>query len=176
MVSELRRKLMDSGALMRGEFTLASGRRSGYYVDIKRASTDPAILSMMARELSSLMSNNNVRADRIAGVALGSIPLAVALSLETGIPFVMVRREKKDHGTGRAIEGRLEKGDQVVVVEDVITSASSATEAIRSLREAGATVSTVLAVIDRQEGGAELLKEIGVRLLSLLTASDLLED
>lgn len=176
MVSELRKDLMECGAVMRGDFKLASGRRSQYYIDIKRASTDPVILSLMAREMSKLIRREALSPDRIGGVVLGSIPLAVALSLETGIPFVMVRRERKDHGVGRSIEGILEQGEEVVVVEDVITSASSVAEAVSSLREAGAEVNTALTVIDRQEGGAELLKGMGVRLLSLLTAADLLED
>jgi orotate phosphoribosyltransferase len=112
--------------------------------------------------------------DRIAGVVLGSIPLAVALSLRTGTPYVMVRKEKKDHGTGKLIEGAMMQNDQVLVVEDVVTSAGSSAEAITILRDAGAKVSVALTVIDRQEGGKERLAEMGVELLALLTAEDVL--
>jgi orotate phosphoribosyltransferase len=124
--------------------------------------------------MSGTLSKEGVKFDRIAGVLLGSIPLAVALSLETKIPFVMVRKEKKNHGTGKLVEGILVKGEKVLVVEDVITSAGSVSEAISTLRNEGVVVETVLAVVDRQEGGREKLEDMNVRLLSLLTARDLL--
>jgi orotate phosphoribosyltransferase len=107
-------------------------------------------------------------------VVLGSIPLAVALSLRTGIPFVMVRKEKKEHGTGKQIEGVLSHGENVLIVEDVITSAGSSAEAVNILRAAGGKVAEVITVIDRQEGGEAKLAGLGVRLHALLTAEDVL--
>jgi len=156
-----------------GDFTLASGRKSKYYIDIKKATTDPRVLGLtadlMAKELGE---GSDVK--RIAGVALGSIPLAVALSLRTGIPFVMVRKEKKDHGTGKLIEGELKVGEKVLVVEDVITSAGSAVYAVQTLREAGAVVETVMSVVDREEGGQDVLRGMGVELRPLVTAGKIL--
>ncbi|MEI9479880.1 MAG: orotate phosphoribosyltransferase [Deltaproteobacteria bacterium] len=128
------------------------------------------IADSMAREMITWDS----KPDRIAGVVLGSIPLAVALSLRTGIPFVMVRKEKKEHGTGKQIEGVLKQGERVLVVEDVVTSAGSSAEAVGTLRSAGAVVEEVLAVIDRQESGKERLAQMNVRLVPLLTAEDVL--
>ena len=116
------------------------------------------------------------RPDRIAGIVLGSVPLAAALSLETGIPYVMVRKEKKDHGTGKLIEGVLNKGDKVLVVEDVITSAGSSVKGIGTLREEGAVVTDVFSVIDREAGGSDALAQIGVKLTPLVKASELLRD
>lgn len=172
----LKEALKECGALMYGDFTLASGKKSRYYIDIKRASTDPSVLAEITEEMNGLLMAKGIAVDRIAGVVLGSIPLAVALSLRTGTPYVMVRKERKDHGTGRLVEGTMSQNDRVLVVEDVVTSAGSSAEAVSILRDAGAKVSMVLAVIDRQEGGRERLAEMGVELLSLLTAEDVLRD
>jgi len=176
MNKKLKESLKACQALQYGDFTLASGKHSKYYIDIKRASTDPAILSAIAEDMETEMKRKGIAADRIAGVVLGSVPLAVALSLRTGIPYVMVRKEKKDHGTGKLIEGVLTTGMRVLVVEDVVTSAGSSAEAIAILREAGAKVDHVLVVIDRQEGGEARLSGIGVRLVPLLTAEEVLRD
>jgi len=174
MICDLKETLKECGALLYGDFTLASGKKSTYYIDIKKASTDPKVLAQIAEQMATRLNERGTRVDRIAGVVLGSIPLAVALSLKTGIPFVMVRKERKEHGTGKLIEGVLCRGEKVLVVEDVVTSAGSSSEAISILRGAGAEVTSVLTVIDRQEGGAERLREIGVELVSLLTAEDVL--
>jgi orotate phosphoribosyltransferase len=176
MNTKLKEALKACQALQYGDFTLASGKRSKYYIDIKRASTDPAILSYIAEAMEAEMRRRAMKVDAIAGVVLGSVPLAVALSLRTGIPYVMVRKEKKDHGTGKLIEGTLKDGARVLVVEDVVTSAGSSAEAVAILRNAGAKVDSVLAVIDRQEGGAARLAEIGIELLPLLTAEEVLRD
>jgi orotate phosphoribosyltransferase len=176
MNKRLKESLRACQAIQYGDFTLASGKRSKYYIDIKRASTDPKILSVMAEEMQAEMRRKGIEVDVIAGVVLGSVPLAVALSLRTGLPYVMVRKEKKDHGTGKLIEGGLTAGMKVLVVEDVVTSAGSSAEAVRILRDAGAIVDHVLAVIDRQEGGMERLADIGVQLVPLLTAEDVLRE
>lgn len=175
-MDDLNKALKDCGALQFGDFTLASGAKSKYYIDIKKASTDPKVLKLIAVKMAEKMKEKDIEADRIAGIVLGSIPLAAALSLETGIPYVMVRKEKKDHGTGKLIEGTLNKGERVLVVEDVITSAGSSVVSIKTLREAGATVGDVFSVIDREAGGTEALKEIGVNFTPLVRASDLLND
>lgn len=171
----LKEALRECGALAYGDFTLASGKRSRYYIDIKKASTDPRVLAEITEEMAGVIAAQGIQVDRIAGVVLGSIPLAVALSLRMGIPYVMVRKERKDHGTGKTIEGVLRQNESVLVVEDVVTSAGSSAEAVDILRAAGAKVGTVLAVIDRQEGGRDRLGGMGVELLSLLTAEDVLE-
>ena len=174
-MDEMKKALKDCGALQFGDFTLASGAKSNYYIDIKKASTNPKVLYLISQLMAEKVQSSGKRYDRIAGVVLGSVPLAAALSLATGIPYVMVRKEKKDHGTSKLIEGDLNKGDKVLVVEDVITSAGSSISAIRTLREAGASVDQIYSVIDREAGGKETLKETGVTLVSLVKASDLLK-
>lgn len=173
---DLKKALEDCGALQFGDFTLASGAKSTYYIDIKKASTKPEVLGLIARTMADKMKELGLKPDRVAGVVLGSIPLATALSLETGIPLLMVRKERKDHGTGRLVEGDLEKGDDVLVVEDVITTAGSSMKAINELRGEGANVCKVFSVIDREGGGKENLAGIGVELFALVKGSDLLRD
>lgn len=165
--------LSDCGALRFGDFTLASGLKSDYYIDIKRASTNPKVLSLIAKSMAETMREQGIKPDVIAGVVLGSIPLVTALSLETGIPFVMVRKEKKEHGTGNLIEGVFQKGANILVVEDVITSAGSAIFAVNILRNAGAEVNIVMSVIDRESVGIQALQAEDVKLVSLLKASQI---
>lgn len=173
-MSELSDALKACGALQFGEFTLASGAKSDYYINIKKASTDPKVLGLIARLMAEKMKDNSIEADRIAGVVLGAVPLEAALALETGLPFVMVRKEKKDHGTGKQIEGDLNEGEVVLMVEDVVTTAGSCIKGIHVLREAGADVKYVLSVIDREAGGAEALKAEGVTFIPLVKGSELL--
>ena len=173
-MNEMAKALEGCGALQFGEFTLASGAKSNYYIDIKKASTEPKVLYLISQLMAEKVQASGKRYDRIAGVVLGSVPLAAALSLATGIPYVMVRKEKKDHGTSKLIEGTIVKGDKVLVVEDVITSAGSSITAIGTLREAGASVEDIISVIDREAGGKDALKNINVTLTSLVKASDLL--
>lgn len=166
--------LIDCGAVKFGEFTLASGAKSNYYIDIKKASTNPKVLKIIAKNMAANLAASGEKIDRIAGVVLGSVPLAAALALETGIPYVMIRKEKKDHGTGKLIEGDLNEGDNVLVVEDVITTAGSSMKAIEELRREGAVVKNVYSVIDRESTGAANLESIGIKLTPLVRASELL--
>jgi len=166
---ELAKALLDVGAVEFGDFVLASGRRSDVYVNVKRAVTRPGILRLCARAMADHIGG----AVRIAGVELGAVPLAVAVSLETGLPFIMVRKRPKDHGTQSLLEGELEPADEVVLVEDVTTTAGSAVKAVYALREGGATITRVVAVIDRGEGATEALAAEGVELIPILTLSEL---
>lgn len=176
IMSELSKALEDCGALQFGDFTLASGAKSNYYIDIKKASTNPQVLYLISQVMAEKMQDENLRPNRIAGVVLGSVPLAAALSMAVGIPYVMVRKEKKDHGTSKLIEGDLNIGDKVLVIEDVITTAGSSVKAIETLRESGADIIGVLSVIDREGGGRENLKSIGVELWALVKGSEVLKD
>jgi len=157
------------GAVQFGAFTLASGKASDYYVDIKRAATRPDLLREIARRMAAHVKGY----DRLAGVELGAVPIAVAVSLETDTPYVIVRKEAKEHGTRRAFEGELRVGDRVAFVEDVVTTAGTLRKAVESLRAVGAVVDRAVAVVDREEGGRDNLRLAGVELVSLLTARDL---
>ncbi len=163
--------LRESGAVRYGEFELAHGGTSDYYVDKYVFETAPGPLALVARAFAERVGD-----EKLAGVALGAVPLAAVTSVETGRPYVIVRKAAKGHGTGNRIEGALEPGERVVVLEDVATTGTSALEAVEALRAAGATVERVLVVVDREEGAAERLADAGVELEALLTASELLAD
>lgn len=158
------------GALAFGTFTLASGKTSSYYVDIKKAITRPDLL----RTIGEAMAPYAARADRIAGVELGAVPIAAAVSLASDKPYLMVRKEAKGHGTKKEFEGELKKGEKVVFVEDVVTSGGTLRAAIERLRMQGAVIDDVVCVVDREEGGKMALAEITVRLHALVSAKDLL--
>jgi len=176
IMSIMSEALEGCGALQFGDFTLASGAKSSYYIDIKKASTDPKVLYLISQLMAERMQTDNIRPDRIAGVVLGSVPLAAALSMATGIPYVMVRKEKKDHGTQKLIEGDLLPGESVLVVEDVVTTAGSSMKAVETLRENGANVISLISVIDRESGGRENLAGMGVELFALVKGSELVKD
>lgn len=164
----LKDMLKEIKVVQTGDFVLASGKKSHYFVNIKRASTDPKILREIAKEMAP-----HVDQAKIAGMALGAVPLAVAVALETGMPFVMVRKEPKDHGTKELIEGEVNPGEKFVVVEDVATTGGSTMRVVSALREKGANVSRAVVVVDREEGATEMLLEHGVELVSIFKAKDL---
>ncbi|MFB6080384.1 MAG: orotate phosphoribosyltransferase [Haloferacaceae archaeon] len=163
--------LRDAEAVRYGEFELAHGGTSDYYVDKYRFETDPRCLDLVARAFA-----DRIDGTKLAGVALGAVPLVAATSVETGLPYVIARKQAKEYGTGNRIEGRLDEGERVVLLEDVATTGRSALDAVEALRDAGAVVDRVLVVVDRESGAADLLAEGGVNLDALLTATELLAD
>lgn len=163
--------LIECGAIKFGKFKLTSGKESSYYVDIKQASTNPKVLSEIAKEMSKLSSNDKF--DIIAGMELGAVPLAVALALETKVPYVIIRKEKPSHGTGKQIIGKNEPGQKVLIVEDVATTGGSVVKAINVLRSEGLIVDKIIVVVDREEGAEEMLNKYDVELLPLVKAGEL---
>jgi orotate phosphoribosyltransferase len=155
-------------ALLEGDFVLSSGERSSFYVDKYLFSTEPELLRDIAQALSEMLPEG---VERLAGVELGAVPLVVAASLVTGLPYVIVRKSIKDYGTGRGIEGNLERGERVALIEDVVTTGAQAVQAARSLTNAGAEVVTIVAVLDRREVAEERLEEFSFG--SLLRIDDL---
>lgn len=164
-------------ALLRGTFTLRSGRTSSYYLDKYLFSTRPEVLRPLARlfadRLAELEGRLGVKVARLAGAELGGIPLVTATSLENGLPCLFVRNQKKDYGTAKQLEGKVEKGDVVVLLEDVATTGGQALEAVKSLREAGADVRAVIATIDRLEGARENVEKDGLVFEALFTKREL---
>jgi orotate phosphoribosyltransferase len=161
--------LLGSGAVRFGTFTLASGQTSDVYVDVKRATTDPARLARIARGLAAHLGTE----DRLAGMELGAVPLVVALALQSGRPYALVRKAAKSHGTQQRVEGDVPPGARVLVVEDVVTTGGTVVETVQLLREAGATVERVVCVVDREQGGTERLAAVGVQLEALATLAEL---
>lgn len=164
-------------ALLRGTFMLRSGKTSNYYLDKYLFSTRPELLRklapLFAQRLRAIEQRLGVKVNRLAGAELGGIPLVTVASLETGLPSIFVRNKKKEYGTAKQLEGVLNKGDKVVLVEDVATTGGQALEAVASLREAGATVVGVIATIDRLEGARENVEKNGLVFEVLFTKRDL---
>jgi len=158
-------------AYLEGRFTLRSGRVSRYYIDKYRFETQPHLLRELARRLAAYVSAG---VDRIAGPELGGVALATAVSLETGKPFLIVRNQRKaGYGTGRLIEGHLQPGQGVLLVEDVVTSGGQALEAARAIQQAGGRIERIVVVIDRMEGGLERIRQAGFDCTALFTIADL---
>jgi len=157
-------------AYLEGDFVLRSGRRSTYYLDKYLFETQPAILAELGRRMAEYVTDQT---DRIAGAELGGVPLAASTAMVCGKPFVIVRNAKKDYGTAKQLEGKLEPGERVLLVEDVVTTAGQIVEAAKSLQEAGAVVERVVAVIDRQEGARQNVEGAGLTFEALFTAEDL---
>lgn len=163
--------LREADAVRYGEFELAQGGTSDYYVDKYRFETNPRCLELIAKAFAECTDET-----KFAGVALGAVPLVAATSVETGNPYVIARKHEKEYGTGNRIEGEVTDGEELVVVEDVTTTGQSAIDAVNALHDAGAVVDRVLVVVDREEGARQALADEGLELNALVTASDLLSD
>ena len=153
-----------------GEFKLRSGNISNFYWDKYRFESDPALLTAIAEEMVRLLPSD---CDGLAGLELGGVPLATAVSLQTGIPCFYVRKEAKTYGTCNLIEGGAKEGSNLVVIEDVITTAGQVCTSIEQIRAAGYTVEHVVAVVDRQAGGAEKIDALGCSFASVFTLTAL---
>jgi orotate phosphoribosyltransferase len=163
-----------------GDFTLASGKRSSLYIDARLTTMSPDGLALIGPLALGAIRDAGWAADAVGGLTLGADPIAYAIAfasaLDGGGPLVRaftVRKEAKTHGTGQLIEGPFASGDRVVVVEDVITTGGSALRAVQAVRAAGGTISGVLALVDREEGGRETLEAAGLGVRSLATARDI---
>ena len=157
-------------SLLRGEFTLRSGRTSSYYLDKYLFSTQPDVLVELAGLFAERIPEG---VDRLAGAELGGIPLVTATAMRTGLPCLFIRNSKKDYGTAKQLEGVLNEGERVVLLEDVATTGGQALEAAGIMREMGAEVVKVIATIDRLEGAQENFAAAGIAFESLFTKRDL---
>jgi orotate phosphoribosyltransferase len=157
-------------AYLEGDFVLRSGRRSNYYLDKYRFETQPDVLAALGKLLADRVTAHT---DRIAGAELGAVPLAAAAGIAANKPTLFIRNQKKDYGTAKQIEGVLEGGDHVMIVEDVLTTGGQVLEAVKTLVDAGAVVERIVAVIDRMEGARENIEKAGVEFESLFTSKDL---
>ncbi len=173
MDKELIQALKNCGAVKFGDFTLASGKKSTYYIDIKKAITDPATLELIAKRIAGIMKERDIFAEAIGGVAVGGIPLATAVSLRSGLPLVIIRKSLKEYGTGGRFIGDV-AGRELLMLEDVTTTGGSVIEAIKDLKGAGSVVNMVITVVDREEGASAGLEDMNVELLPLVRAADLL--
>jgi orotate phosphoribosyltransferase len=165
--------LVRCGAVRFGQFTLTSGQQSNYYVDVKAAMTDPTVLRPIAEAMAKMAAERGPF-DAVAGMELGAVPIATAVSLAANLPLLVVRKGERNHGTGKRIEGSDPAGLHVYVVEDVTTTGGSTVECIEVLRAAGAKVTLASSVVDRESGATAKFEAMDVQLIPLVTASQLL--
>jgi len=156
---------------IKGNILLRSGKISKEYFDKYLFESNPIILKEIAEHISQLIPKD---IDSLAGLEMGGIPIATAISLKTGIPCLFVRKKAKEYGTCKLAEGGDVESKRIIIIEDVITSGGAVINAVESLRDLGAIIDTVCCVIDREENGRESLKKLGLELNALFTKSELI--
>jgi orotate phosphoribosyltransferase len=170
--------LLAERSVKRGQFTLASGKRSEYYIDARLTTMSPEGLSVIGPLALVALRTSGWPVDSVGGLTLGADPISYAVSYASAaspppLRAFTVRKEVKAHGTGKQIEGPFREGDHVAVIEDVITTGGSALRAIDAVRGANGIVSGVLALVDREEGGRGVIEDAGVQVITLVTATEL---
>jgi len=166
---ELSRQLVKASYL-KGDFVLRSGKRSNRYFDKFLFETDPVLLRNLGKHLARLVPKET---QRLAAPELGAVLLGGAVSMEAGLPLVLVRKEPKAYGTSKQIEGRFEPGDRVTVIEDVVTTGGDSLRSAQVLRDAGIEVIHLVVVLDRGEGGEENIRNAGIPYSPLFRVADL---
>ncbi|MCR4406410.1 MAG: orotidine-5'-phosphate decarboxylase [Anaerolineae bacterium] len=164
--------LFDIGCVRFGDFTLASGRHSPIYLDLRLLASHPRVLSEVARAYAHLL--RDIPYQRIAAIPYAALPIGTAVALDLEKPLVYPRKEVKSYGTGRAIEGEFVPGERAVVLDDLITTGGSKIKAITPLEEAGLQVQDIVVLIDREQGGREELAAHGYRLHAAFTLREML--
>ena len=167
---ELGKKIYEI-ANIKGEFKLRSGDIASEYFDKYLFESDPVILGAVAKHLVNLLPNSY---DYLAGLEMGGIPVTTALSLESGVKTLFVRKEEKKYGTCNLAEGGSVDGSRLVIIEDVVTSGGAIIDSVTALREKGAIISHAICVIDREETGKQNLESIGLQFKPLFTKSELI--
>lgn len=170
-------ELIRNEALQLGEFTLASGKKASYYLDCRTITLHPQGANVIAEGMLDVIGSVGDLPDAVGGMAIGADPITasiVTIAGQRNLPLkgFMVRKEAKGHGTGKQIEGPVQPGQRVVIVEDVITSGGSALKAVDAAREFGLIVDRVVAIIDRLAGGQEAFAAKGLELITLTTIRD----
>lgn len=170
--TKLIKSLNDIGAIKFGSFTLKSGIVSPIYIDLRILITYPALLKDVAKAYAQVI--DPLSFDRLAGIPYAALPIACAVSLETNKPWVYNRKEAKDYGTKKLIEGEFKEGEQVLVIDDLITKGDSKLEVVAPFAAAGLKIKDFVVLIDREQGGTAALAEHGYNLHSVITMSDIL--
>jgi uridine monophosphate synthetase len=172
---DLAQDLHEIGALKFGEFTLKSGLTSPMYFDLRLFISHPRIMKKVAKLYAAQLTG--LQYDRLAGVAYAALPIAGAVSLELEQPWIFMRKEglKKEYGLQKSLEGEYAKGETVVMIEDLVTRATSLLEAIGAIEQQGLVVKDAVVLLNYQKGGEELLKEKGYNLHAFMTVREVVD-
>jgi len=168
---ELVDELYKIGCFKFGSFKLKSGMVTPFYIDLRLLISYPDLLQKIAEALWNKMES--LAFDRICGVPYNALPLATAISLKHHIPMLLKRKEQKDYGTKKQIEGLFHEGETCVIVEDVIVSGKSILETIEPIEDSGLKVEHVFVIVDRQQGGKQILEKQGLVVTPLLTVAEI---
>ena len=176
-VKEFATFLHQNGIIKFGEFTLASGKKSSYYVDLRLVPSYPHEFRKMVKYLENDIAQNIGldEFDSIVSVPTGGLVIASALAMETVKPLIYVRSKPKDYGTSKSVEGKIYDGMKVVMIDDVATTGGSVVNAIQSLKEVNITIKDAYVIVDRMEGASEALTELGVKMHSILNILEITE-
>jgi len=173
-IGELAIELAKHGCVLVGEFKLTSGLTSPYYIDLRVLPSHPKLFELVADAYVSALDDSGIAFNRIGGIATAGVPIATLVAHKLRKPLLYVRKEERAHGTKQMVEGLVSTDDMVLVLDDVVTTGGNLQTAIESLRELGAKVEHVMVLVDREQGAKEKLEAMGVRLLSIMTSSELM--
>lgn len=169
-MTDIARLIEDSGAIKRGKFKLSNGSLTDYYIDKYVFETNPDVLASITDEVAQMLGDDEI--DVIVGPELGAIPLVTAASLETGIDAAYIRKGKKHYGTQARVEGDIDKGNRVAIVEDVSTTGGTILETAEMVEEVGGVPERLIVVVDRNEGAAANVEEEGYELEYLVQVGE----
>lgn len=168
--------LYDIGCVKFGQFKLKSGLISPIYIDLRLLVTHPKVLRKVAQAMAQKITQTALTFDRLAAIPYAGLPIGVAVALETGLPLIYPRKEAKDYGTAKLIEGDYQAGETVLLVDDLITKGTAKIESLKPLTDAGLQIKDLLVLIDREQGGAAEMHAHGVALHAVITLSAILDE
>ena len=166
--------LIKYNAIKFGDYTLTSGKKSPYYIDLRQTISSPITMDWIANSLTRIILNEigREKVDRILGVPTAGVPFATVVSQKLGIPLIYYRQARKEHGVRKKIEGILERNDRILIVDDLITTGESVIEAAEVIRDQGGVVNELVVLLDREQGGKERLRHVRIEPHVLFKISD----